>query len=324
MGKSKIQQRVLIVKLGAFGDIIMSDGAFRDIRRQHVTAHITVLTTAPYHKIMLACPHIDAVILDPRAPRWKFWILQRLKRRLQESFFDIVYDLQDNARTALYFKWMHHVPDWSGTQKRARLRYTADNPKLIPALERMAGQLEQAGLKIHHTLEPDLRWMGKGFEISIKNILQANQLQDGFILLIPGAASRHPEKRWPYFNELAQWLIAKGYQPVTAPGHDELDLCATLPSTMLMDGDKPLNFFQLSALVPHAGFVIGNDTGPTHLAAHIGTTKGLALFGGHTPARLTCVERKFEILETKTLDKLTLKTVTEKLLPYLANPTKRV
>ncbi|MGC6472788.1 MAG: glycosyltransferase family 9 protein [Parvibaculales bacterium] len=317
MNTDSRQQNILILKLGAFGDVMMSDGAFRDIRRHHPDACITVLTTAPYRKIMEACPHVDAVMLDPRAPRWKFWILNSLRQQLQNMPFDRVYDLQDNARTALYFKWMRQVPAWSGTQRGASHRHTEPDPKSIPALDRMAGQLAAAGVETRHTLAPDLTWMGHGLEDATKTLLTRHQLNSGFVLLIPGASRRHPQKRWPYYAELADWLIKKGLQVVTAPGPDELDLCAALPGTTLLDEGRPLSFFQLAALVPHAGFVVGNDTGPTHLAAHTGTTKGLALFGGHTPARLTCVDRKFEILEKQSLAELSLDSVTTELSKWL-------
>ena len=310
MSKDHKHQNILILKLGAFGDVMMSDGAFRDIRNHHPDAYITVLTTTPYRKIMESCPHIDSVMIDPRAPRWKFWILQKLKKQLTSLPFDRVYDLQDNARTALYFKWMRQVPAWSGTQKGASHRYVAKAPKTIPALDRMAGQLEAAGLETNHTLTPDLIWMGRGQEDAIKALLAQNQLESGFVLLIPGASARHPQKRWPYFDKLAQWLLAQGFQVATAPGPDEIELCKNIPGIMLMDAQKPLTFFQLAALVPHASFVIGNDTGPTHLAAHTAQTKGLALFGSHTPAKLTCVERKFDVLEVPNLKDLTLNEVT--------------
>ncbi len=47
---SNALEKILIIKLGAFGDVMMSDGAFRDIRAHHQNAHISVLTTPPIAK----------------------------------------------------------------------------------------------------------------------------------------------------------------------------------------------------------------------------------------------------------------------------------
>ena len=88
MNTDSRQQNILILKLGAFGDVMMSDGAFRDIppaspgRLHHRFDDGTVSKNR-----MEACPHIDAVMLDPRAPRWKFWILQQLETAAPKHAF---------------------------------------------------------------------------------------------------------------------------------------------------------------------------------------------------------------------------------------------
>ena len=64
-------QRILVIKHGAFGDVIQCDGALRDIRAHHPGDEILVLTTPAYAKIFRRCPHVDRVLIDPRAPRWR-------------------------------------------------------------------------------------------------------------------------------------------------------------------------------------------------------------------------------------------------------------
>ena len=41
-------RRVLVVKLGALGNVVLSLGPFAAVRRHHADAHITLLTTSPY------------------------------------------------------------------------------------------------------------------------------------------------------------------------------------------------------------------------------------------------------------------------------------
>ena len=53
-----------------------------------------------------------------------------------------------------------------------------------------------------------------------------------------------------------------------------------------------------------AAFIVGNDTGPSHLAAHLGA-QGLALFGAHTTAERTGIEREnFTAIEVSQLSSL--------------------
>ena len=46
---------------------------------------------------------------------------------------------------------------------------------------------------------------------------------------------------------------------------------------------RALDISQLTALIKDSSFVVANDTGPAHIAAHVGA-KGLTLFGKHTTA----------------------------------------
>ena len=59
---------VLVIRHGAFGDLLQADGALRDLREHHRGRHIALLASSPYTRLMSRCPHVDEVIADPRAP----------------------------------------------------------------------------------------------------------------------------------------------------------------------------------------------------------------------------------------------------------------
>ena len=64
----------------------------------------------------------------------------------------------------------------------------------------------------------------------------------------------------------------------------------------------------------NSSFVIANDTGPAHIAAHLGS-KGLALFGKHTTAELVSIEREnFKAIQVSDLEKLSANKVFERML----------
>ncbi|MDP2619506.1 MAG: glycosyltransferase family 9 protein [Hyphomicrobiales bacterium] len=294
---------ILVIKLGAFGDVILSAGALRDIRANHPNARITALTTPAYERIMERCPFVDAVEIDPRAPRIALGPLLDLRRRLRAGGYDMVYDLQNSGRTRFYRRFMLPRTPWSGKAAGCSHPYTAANPERIPVLDRLAGQLAEAGLKVAHAGRPDVSWMAD----DPSGILEQAGVSDGFILLVPGSAARHPQKRWPGYAALARRLLAEGHQVITAPGSDELDLCRAIPGIMLLDNGAPVDFFKLAGLAIRARFVVGNDTGPTHLAAHAGA-RGLALYGTPTAA-VTCIDRRFKVIEVPDLRTLTVETV---------------
>ncbi len=70
-------------------------------------------------------------------------------------------------------------------------------------------------------------------------------------------------------------------------------------------------------LIKDSSFVIANDTGPAHMAAHL-DVKGLTLFGKHTTAVKVSIEReKFKAIQVDDLNKLGAEKVFEKMLQIL-------
>ena len=68
----------------------------------------------------------------------------------------------------------------------------------------------------------------------------------------------------------------------------------------------------LIGLIKNSSYVISNDTGPAHIAAHL-NKKGLVLFGSHTTAKKVSIETKnFQSIQVKNLNKLYVSSVLEK------------
>ncbi len=71
-----------------------------------------------------------------------------------------------------------------------------------------------------------------------------------------------------------------------------------------INNNLPLNFFELASLIKKSHLVIANDTGPAHMAAHLGA-RGFTLFGPHTTPEKVSIEReKFIALQTMDLKSL--------------------
>lgn len=302
-------EKILVIRHGAFGDLIQAAGALRDIREFHAGAEITLLTAPAFRKLMERCPHVDALLLDERPPLLKLGKFLALRRQLREAGFAKVYDLQNSQRTASYRRWiLPHTP-WSGTDSR-RAPGMSDR-------ESYALQLETAGLPARHAATPDVSWMAE----DMSAFLAAAGVRPGFVVLIPGCAAKHQHKRWPWYRELAAELIARGHEVVTVPGPDEIELAKSIPGKALLHpGDRFLNWFELAGVLKAAAFVVGNDTGPSHVASCLGRP-GLVLFGSHTSAAKTGILREgFEAIEVGDLKELPVPRVLEAVLRRLPAP----
>jgi ADP-heptose:LPS heptosyltransferase len=297
-------EKVLVIKLGAFGDVVQADGVLRDIRAFHAHDEIVLLTTPPFRKLMQRCPHVDRILAAPRAPFWKIGEWVRLARLFRNEQFTRVYDLQKQGRTRLYRRLFFRHVAWSGEPV---------HPRPPSALEGFVIQLESAGIPATHCLHPDVSWMAD----DMSDFLLQERVARPYIVLIPGCSGRHPEKRWPYYAELAAVLIERGYEVVTAPGPDEIELAKTIPGHTFLGPNGFLNWFELAGVLKDACFVVGNDTGPSHVASCLGKP-GLALFGPHTTAARTGICRgDFSAIEVSGLAGLSVETVLETMLPKL-------
>ncbi|MBV8888732.1 MAG: glycosyltransferase family 9 protein [Alphaproteobacteria bacterium] len=256
-------RRVLVIKLGALGDIVQAMGAAAAIRVHHRDAAITFLTTRPYADLAKAAPYFDAVWIDER-PGWRDpGGVLRLRQRLRQARFHRVYDFQTRARTALYFWLMRSQgrPQWSGIAPGAS--HPHRNPARIRmhTLDRQEDQLRHAGLA-GPVPPPDLSWLATD--------PSRFSLVPEYVLLIPGGAPHRPQKRWPLdrYVALAQDLAAAGLAPVVVGGPEERPLGAAIAAAepKARDLTGATGFGDIVALGRGARRVIGNDTGPMHLA----------------------------------------------------------
>ncbi|MDX1486539.1 MAG: ADP-heptose--LPS heptosyltransferase, partial [Alphaproteobacteria bacterium] len=110
--------RILVIKLGALGDFILSYRAMTAIRAHHRDARISLLTIRSLRPLADACGLFDEIWLDsrPKVFQWRAWLA--LARWLNGGRFDRVYDLQTADRTGHYFRLMgfpfaRRRPEWS-------------------------------------------------------------------------------------------------------------------------------------------------------------------------------------------------------------------
>ena len=75
---------------------------------------------------------------------------------------------------------------------------------------------------------------------------------------------------------------------------------------------KALNIMELAGLIKKSSFVISNDTGPAHMAAHLGV-EGIVLFGHHTtPEKVSIETDKFKAITVENLNNLSIENVYSK------------
>ena len=276
--------KILVIKLGALGDIVQAMGSAQAIRAFHPGASIVLLTTRPYADFLRRAPYFDEIWVDER-PGWGdpagLW---RLARRLRGARFERVYDLSTRQRSALYFWLMRRAdgPEWSGIVRGASHRQPdTSERRRMHTLDREADQLRWAGIP-GPIPPPDLSWATAD--------AARFGLPPDYVLLIPGGAPHRPEKRWPLdrFTALAGRIAASGPTPVVIGGSAERDLgreiAAAVPEARDLTGAT--DFPDIVVLGGGARRAIGNDTGPMHLAV-VGGAPATVLYSAASDPSLT-------------------------------------
>ena len=306
---------ILIIKHGSLGDIAQASGAIQDIFENHKNDKLYLLTTKPYFELFKKNPFIHEVIIDKRLSRFNLIYLFSLMKKIKNLKVSKVFDLQNSSRTNFYKKILFPKANseiWSSSETTLPKDTNKTDFDKNPVLDRFDHQLKTSGLKTQHTMKPDFNWSCN----DIKNIKDKYNLNK-FILLLPFCSPHLSHKKWPYYNELIE-LIKNNYQDqfniVVAPAPHEINEAKNINAICVLDDDKALNILQLSTLIKESSFVIANDTGPAHMAAHL-NVKGLTLFGSHTTAKKVSIERdKFKAIQVSDLNKLSAKNVFDRIV----------
>ena len=309
---------ILIIKHGSLGDIAQASGAIQDISENHKNDQIYLLTTKPYFDLFKKNPFINEVILDKRLPRYNLIYLYLLMREIKKYNFSKVYDLQNSSRTTFYKNILFPKANkeiWSSSITTLPDDIDKEKFDKHSVLERFDHQLKNSGLQTNNTIKPDFNWA----RVNIDMIKDKYELKK-YILIFPFCSPHLSIKKWPFYNELIE-LVKKNfsdeYKIVMAPGPNEIKDTKNFNAVSILDKDKALNISQLASLIKDSSFIIANDTGPAHMAAHLGA-KGLTLFGKHTTAYKVSIEREnFKPIQVKDLNNLSAEKVFERAEKFL-------
>ncbi len=309
-----MQNKILVIKHGALGDIVLATGPFQAIRKHHPDAHITLLTTKPYMEMMRNSGYFDEIWVDSRPKIYNIFEFIRLIEKIRHAGFSRIYDLQTSERTGWYHKFMPSPkPEWVGTAVGASHRHDTPERTKLHTVERQKQQLAIAG--IHEPFTPDLSWL--------KASIGRFNLPKNFALIVAGGSAHRTGKRWPAHNYgiISTWLATNGVTPVLIGTHSEEIVISTI-ETICSDTINLLgqtSFAELAELARHARCAVGNDTGPMHIIAITGCPS-LILFSQFSDP-LLCAPRgkSVKIIHEQVLAKLSPEKVIVWMKDYITN-----
>ncbi len=304
-------ERILVIKHGALGDVVLAMGTMKHLRELHPDAHMTLMTMGMFVPMAKQLGVFDDFIVDNRVPYWKLGATAAAIRAIARGKFNIVYDLQESSRTGKRYypavrMLLTHDMVWIAAHKSHERRKLIYRGGFLPCREVIEPY------RVERVLT-DLSFMhgeGKHF----------GELPERYVLLIPGCSPSHPHKRWPVENycELVGRLAARGIHSVvlgTKTEAAEVEAIAdTHPMAISFLGKSSLMDIPQMALKSLA--CVGNDTGPTHMCAYAGVPV-TAIFCNRTRSSAITAKQITNLISDGDIEEITVDMVWNSILPFL-------
>ncbi len=286
-----IPQRVLIIRLGAIGDVVNALTLAAAIKRQYPSVHVGWLTHPLAEPLLQGNPSVDTVHRLPRKGMLR--ALPALRRELKEQRYGLVIDLQRMLKSAVLARLSGAARvlgyDRGRCKEGAWLLYGEHIPS-GPPRRHMVDQYGEFACflgcsgPVTHPLPPIPT------ELQMRAVDWLSDLGTGPVVVHIGASK--PENRWApeRYADLIEGLLEKCQAGVVLTGGpgDEQDAAPTRdrlagnPRFVDLLGQTSLP--ELMAVFSKCGLFVGCDTGPMHLASAVGLPV-IALFGPADPLR---------------------------------------
>ncbi|MFH0985468.1 MAG: lipopolysaccharide heptosyltransferase II [Candidatus Omnitrophota bacterium] len=298
------RRKILVIKLGAMGDLILVVPSLRMLKERFPDASITLLVDRKLAPIVSACPYLDDMILVDRKKLSNILYLLKTARRVRREGFDMSVDLHNN-------KWTHLLAYLGGAVQRfgfARGKWgfllnrpdrtfeVADSP-----LRHQFRVLSRAGVvKFDDVLElwPKPESLEKAGEMIRTLEPKESTRIIGFIM---GSSPNWPSKRWPaeQFVALAKRFFEKYDARIVLIGApEETDLGRpfySFGSGKVLDLIGKTALEELPAFFKQLHLVVTGDTAPLHMAAAMNVPI-VALFGPTDAKRHVPPGKKIDVL----------------------------
>lgn len=285
---------ILIIRLSAIGDIVMSMPVAACLKAKWPKAKITWLTQPENKALLEFNPHIDQVICWDKAKTKSLFQQKKFRaalsevlalgRKLKAAQFDLCLDMQGLMKSGL-MAWL------SGAKRKVGLGSKEGSQWLMDeVLARNLGDTTLISseyrslveyLECHATYELKL-YPGAGAKQRAIEIIQ-DQIQAPYLVICP--FTTRPQKHWfadHWVALVARLTAMNDTKVVMLGGPCDVAAAASIQHPKLINLVGQTRLPEAAALIEQAQAVVGVDTGLTHMG-HAAKVPTVALFGSTVP-----------------------------------------
>lgn len=278
-----IPNRILIIKPSSLGDVATTLPVACDLKRTYPNAEIDWLIHPALTALLQGHDAIAEAIPFERKRLASWWykpsatgMFRQLLRKLRSKKYDLVIDAQGLFRSAFLSRYTGAKLriGFANAREGATVFYNRkvklpDGGKKMIAVDRMRALLEP--LSINTTSKAEFRLpIQSEAAAKIASLLP----QSPFAAIIPGA--RWDTKRWSAegYAEVTRRLKSLNLSAVLLGSPDEKPICdqiaASLSDTPVTNLAGTTNLDEMIAILARANLILGNDSGPLHVAIALG------------------------------------------------------
>jgi heptosyltransferase I len=298
--------RILILRHGSFGDILMATPMLRAVRDAHPSAWITWIVESSSLDAVYANPYVDEILVwygndfrrrkGPlgRITRWSrmAWLRNELTRRSYDVFITYqaeewleVTGIMKSAKTIGVFDYVSLVPPDTLVRERAMSMLDYSLTALDKPLHKT--DIFCSVLQLINAEQPETFQVDFGYTKEDEDVVNAFLASQGiehltnYVVVAP--LSNWMTRNWPIENFAAvadQIANSTNLRIVIAGAERDHERLAEMIKKMHGIGTvaSNLTFRQLGALIARADLLVGADSGPMHVAAAV-LTDYVAIFG---------------------------------------------
>lgn len=289
-------ENILIVRLDVIGDMVLTSGFIRELRRNFPKARITLVVSSLVYPIVELCPYVNEVLrfdiksLDRNFPVMLEKIAVFCRDNLWQKKFSIAFSPQcggdkfpgvlmlwlSGARERInyslnpYKKWLNESASQNEQMDNFLLTSSFVAPlKIISEVERHFYVLKKSGFKVKKT-HMELFYSEADFQHA-REILEGIPSSAKKVLIGIGAGT--PGRKYPakMYLPALQKLAEKDLVFVIVGGKSELNdanlIEQNLPSGKVLNLTGKTTLRETEAVISQMDFYIGTDSGVMHMAA---------------------------------------------------------
>lgn len=285
--KFKIR-KILVYRIGAFGDSITALPALNEIKNKFKFADIDILSDAKLDNPVNLNRVISKELYNEYIDYSKY-SMHDLRRLLKKNKYDLFIELPNNLTTI--WRAIRNMIFVKSLNIKHAFGWQISNSKLFKKIQEKYVKFDTESVRLIKIINANFKNSARSliFDLNIlpediskiNNILYQNNLRNKKLNVAIIIGAKRQQNRWPidYFFQIIKYLNDINYNVILIGGKED----EVLLKNVNYKNDKYFDFLgkfspmENAVILNNCNLTISNDTGPMHLAYAVGS-KVIAIF----------------------------------------------